>query len=298
MSDFFISFGILSFKRVDDLVDVVLCLRKINIKAQVIILNNDPDFDIYEKIFSLFDDTMLSLVYIWDEVNYGVGYGRDIILKEVNTEYLILLDDDVYIEDINSLVKSVLVFFSSDVYVGAISFNVLEYNTNRHNKYEIPHPNKNVNMSQSFDTYYVIGAGHALRVSLAKMVGGFPKDFGLYGFEEIDLSFRIINGGYKIKYSPDCVVYHKRSPDGRHSNDLVSYQYFVNRTIMAKKYLKTRFLVSCFIIRSVFFLKCTKSLSLYFKAVKHIIKYKVDKSERFGERFYDYVKSVKGRLIY
>ena len=50
--------------------------------------------------------------------------------------------------------------------------------------------------------------------SLSK-AGFYPKDLGLYGGEERDLSFRILEAGYQILYASDIVIYHKVSPNGR-----------------------------------------------------------------------------------
>lgn len=120
-------------------------------------------------------------------------------------------------------------------------------------------------MHEDFYTYLIIGAANAISVKDAKDVGNFPDDFGLYGFEEIDLAFRLINNGGTIKYINDNVVYHKKSPDGRFDNDVINYHYFVNRTKMAKRYFKFKYYISCFIIRSLYFLIKTKNFKLYKK---------------------------------
>ena len=65
-------------------------------------------------------------------------------------------------------------------------------------------------------------------------MGNFSNTLGPYGFEEIDVAFRLINAGYKIKYLHDCIIEHKKSPDGRFSNEMVNYYALVNRTILAK----------------------------------------------------------------
>ncbi|EGT3628900.1 hypothetical protein FAP94_21465 [Morganella morganii] len=164
------------------------------------------------------------------------------------------------------------------------------------NKFEIPHKDKFVDMSKQFDTYLVIGAGHALKVSDALQAGNFADDFGLYGFEEIDLAFRIINLGRVIKYNPNCIVYHKRSPDGRFSNHKVLELYLLNRCRMAKRYLYPKYFYSCLIVRSFHYLYNTKDFWGLFKLLKIINSDKI--RQPFNKCFYNYISSVKGFLWY
>ena len=291
-----ISIGILSYKRTDLLIETISCLNNKNNKnLELIILNNNEDKCIYNDVLSCLPENM-DLNYIWDKCNYGVSTGRNLILNNCTGDVIIILDDDVFIEDFDSILKSVLNDFSSDDELSAIAFNIKDFSTKKHNRYEIPHKNKNIDLDEDFYTYMVIGAGNAIKVKDALSVGNFATDFGLYGFEEIDLSFRLINLGKKIKYNHKCNIYHKKSPDGRFSNKSVNYLYFVNRSIMAKRYFNFKYFISCFLVRSLFFIYKTKDFKLYLKAVNHIFKDK--KKNQFSKRFYSYIKKVNGFIWY
>ncbi|EIT9970630.1 glycosyltransferase family 2 protein, partial [Escherichia coli] len=236
--------------------------------------------------------------YIWNQKNHGVSEGRRIIVENCNTDYLMLLDDDIYVEDINLICRKIINSFDSDKFLGAIAFNIIDFNTKKNNRYEIPHKNKKVNLNADFYTYLIIGAGLALRTSAVKDVGNFSNTLGPYGFEEIDVAFRLINAGYKIKYLHDCIIEHKKSPDGRFSNEMVNYYALVNRTILAKKYLRKKYFISCLVIRSLFFIVKTKNIRLLFKAWAEIIKTESHASDKFKQCFYDYCKGVSGFLYY
>lgn len=291
-----ISLGILTYKRMDFLFQLINDINKVKYKIDLIILNNNEELDNYFEVQSAIDNPGINLIYIWNKINYGVSKGRRIIVDSCQTDYLILLDDDVHLPNINIIIEKVSDEFDADNILGGIAFNIIEFSTKKSNRYEIPHKNKNIDLEKDFFTYLMIGAGLALRRTAVKEAGNFSQLLGPYGFEEVDVSFRIINQGYKIKYVSDCLVEHKKSPDGRFSNELVNYYAFVNRTMIAKMHLKTRYFVSCLIIRSLFFLIKTRDFSLYVKALKEIMSVRV--KYRFENRFYDYCKTVKAFLYY
>lgn len=275
--------------------DTLSDLSPIFDRVKIYILNNNSDYCVLNEIMNNFP--AIDLVYIWDEENHGVSNGRNILLNKVVDEpIMILLDDDVRIPEPNLMIDDVLESFNNDKNLGALAFNIIDDKTRRQNRYEIPHKNKKINMNEDFFTYIIIGAGNAISIEKSREVGGFPQDFGKYGFEEIDLSFRLINQGYKIKYLSKVKIIHRKSPDGRFNGDIINYLYFVNRTKMAKRYFKKRYFLSCFFVRSLFFLFKTKNITLYIKALKEIFEDTANK--KFSNTFYSYIKRVNGFIWY
>jgi len=288
-----LSIGILSYKRTDLLLDTVHDLLPVKQPVELILLNNNEDIDILADVQALVaGHPYITLNYIWDRKNYGVSSGRRRLFEACSSRWMILLDDDVAIPDINLAVDSVVDEFERSPNTKGIAFNIVEFDTGAPNRYEIPHKDKSIDLSSAFDTYLVIGAGNAFDVKAVKDVGNFSDDFGLYGFEEIDVAFRLIAAGGAIRYLPNCIVKHKKSPDGRFSNHYVSRQCYVNRMIMARRYFSLPYVVSCFFVRTLFLLKQTKSLPLVIGAVKEAFReVEVCKFER---SFYTYIKKVNG----
>lgn len=62
------------------------------------------------------------------------------------------------------------------------------------------------------------GAFYLTRKDLYEKVGGFDEDFFMYG-EDLDLSLRIKNSGYKIWYYPHQSITHIKGQSGRTSSD-------------------------------------------------------------------------------
>ncbi|MEZ9407412.1 glycosyltransferase family 2 protein [Vibrio sp. 10N.286.48.F5] len=290
-----VSIGLLTYQRTDLLIKTIEDICKTKLDVELIVLNNNVDMDVFSDINNTIVDSNVNLVYLWDKKNHGVSSGRRRLTKAASRDIMILFDDDVVIPDIDLIIHSVLnAMVDPSVY--GVAFNIIDYKTKTQNRFEIPHKNKNIDMSKPFNTYVMIGAGHAISVDKSLTVGNYADDFGLYGFEEVDLSFRLVNAGGKIIYLPECVVYHKRSPDGRFSNNQVSYQAFVNRSIMAKRYFPFYLFVSCIVVRGLFYLKVSKDVRGFIKALRVIASDR--KYNKFDSKFFNYVKEVKGFLWY
>jgi len=296
MSSIDISIGLLSYQRTDLLKETISSFINTEFVIELVLLNNN-EWCIFDEIHDFIKDYKnIELNYLHYKKNLGVSSGRRAIVDNCSSQFLLILDDDICVDDFDSLVSNVLKEFNSNPLLGAIAFNITEYQTGNSNRYEIPHKNKNVDLSSDFDTYLIIGAGNALRVSSVREVGNFADDFGLYGFEEIDVAFRLIANGYSIKYKADCKIRHKKSPDGRFSGDLVNQLYFVNRTRMAKRYLKNRYYISCLVVRFLYLLAKTRNIKLSFSSL--IIVLSDNSPRKFDNVFYTYIKKVDGFLWY
>lgn len=59
---------------------------------------------------------------------------------------------------------------------------------------------------QPFDC--VAGGCTLVTVEAFREVGGFDTDFDPYGYEDMDLSLRILEAGYRCLYVPEAVLYH------------------------------------------------------------------------------------------
>lgn len=293
-----ISIGLLTYKRTDLLLETIQDIVATEFPIDLIIVNNNEEIDIHHELGFLNSYQNINLIYIWDKVNYGVAKGRNKIIEVTKTQFLILFDDDVVIPNINVIIDNTIQTFEKKLEVGAIAFHIKDNQTKVVNRYEIPHKNKEIDLTKDFDTYLFIGAGHALNMSVIKEIGGYPSDFGLYGMEEIDLAFRIIGKGYMIRYISDNIIYHKRSPNGRHANDYVYYLSYINRVKIAIRYFRWKYVMSVIFVRGLYMLYKTRKISFIIQSFLEIFKeVKSRKKEKlFLENFYQYVKRVHGFL--
>jgi GT2 family glycosyltransferase len=61
------------------------------------------------------------------------------------------------------------------------------------------------------------------RADVLRRAGGFPEDFGAY-FEDVDLSWRIRNAGYRAVYEPNSIVWHRVGSSYRRRRSLIEMQ--------------------------------------------------------------------------
>lgn len=264
---------------------------------EVLILdNNEINFrkDIIENIFK---NTYIELKYYNDGKNYGVALGRNYIIQKSSGDILITLDDDIEIKDINLLVKKVENYFSIYSEVGCLAFNIKNYFTKKALRHEIPHGNKKLDFSKNMETYYFIGAGHAIRKIVYDKCGLYPDDLGKYGGEEEDLSYRILEY-YKILYCYDIEIYHKNSPNGRMAKIEEDYCRYRNKLIVRNRYLNKKNILINWIIWSIyyFFIKKGKIKDIL-KVKKEINSMEMLSDERKGN-ILKKLKALNARIIY
>ncbi|WP_328597362.1 glycosyltransferase family 2 protein [Heliobacterium mobile] len=237
-----VSVVILNWNRRNDLREGLIRLREQSYQPlEIIVVDNGSTDDSVEMVKRDFPEVHV----IETGENLGVeAYNRGFL--HATGEYIVILDDDSFpaVDAIGKMVEQ----FRRDPQLGVVAFDVRSYGQfeewqrKRHEdiskttqakiskslqeKLSVPEcdmSNKEkLSTSASDDTepveYYMSfnGAGAGIRRELLNRVGGYPGEFFLY-MNETDLAFRIWNAGYKIKFFPDIVAYHKASPTNRQS---------------------------------------------------------------------------------
>lgn len=292
-----VAFGMLTYGRDDLAKKTIAALEQAEVRSLKLYLVDNNNFAKPQK----FTSTKIDVVYLSQGKNLGVGGGRDFLLSAVTEEFLVMIDDDLEGLDPTEIIDEVTHIFSTNHQVGAIAFKIVSKKHQRVVSSEFPSFDKSkLHATTSFLTTHVIGAAHAIRVPMANKVGGYPKDLGLYGFEEIELSWRLVNAGFSILYCPKLKVIHLKSPDGRLLATNTHYLHWVNRTKMAVKYLKLRYVVSTFLIRGCFFFISTRRADLLFQGVTELLRFWKKRRDfsQFEKKFYSYFKRNGGRLYY
>lgn len=84
---------------------------------------------------------------------------------------------------------------------------------------------------------YVFGAtggGFIARADMLREIGLFDEKFFMY-FEDVDLSFRAQLAGYKVRYTPKAIAYHKLSASTNKVPGLAVYNTFKNLPMLFVK---------------------------------------------------------------
>jgi GT2 family glycosyltransferase len=102
--------------------------------------------------------------------------------------------------------------FDSYSDVGIFAFKIIDVADGNEVSIRIPfrkasiRRNPEIGNSPQYVSYF-LGGGHAARKDVYEKCGSYPDDF-VFGTEELDLSYRTIEAGYKLFYTPDIVVEH------------------------------------------------------------------------------------------
>ncbi|EXI61329.1 hypothetical protein MHD_10935 [Mannheimia granulomatis] len=227
--------------------------------VELLLLDNNETEQLKLKCENIFaSNKNITFKYFNDGINYGVAKGRNYLIEKAQGDILVTLDDDIECTDITLLLNRVKDYFEQYPNVGALAFNIKNFYTREALRHEIPHGRKDLDFNSNFETYYFIGAGHAIRKSVYEAAGLYPLDLGLYGGEERDLSFRILEAGFDILYTSDIVIYHKVSPNGRMPRKEEDYYRFRNQLIVLNRYMPFVYRLTSNIIWSIYYLSIKK----------------------------------------
>jgi len=287
-----------SFNRKDDVVESLEKLSEQEYpNIEIVIVDNcssDGTQEIIEKIFPF-----VKLIKMPNS-KYGACETLNIAFANSKGKYIIILDDDSYPE--KNAVKKVVDEFNKNPEVGAIAFRILQRQNNEYLTQDSwgfvdskgvfkPDVDKIRGMDE-LKLISFLGNGAAIRSDLVKKISYFPSLFFMYA-NEIDTSFRILNEGYKIKYCPHIISYHKWSPINRNSRKCI---YFGRRNVLllASKYLTSLYKLKVYlIITSYLFLK-----TIFLKDIKENILIIRDFLKLKGPYKNDYITNQKQKKYF
>ena len=220
---------------------------------EVIIVNNKSTESYQELVEFIAANPEIPFKYIEATENLGVSRGRNFAIQQSKAPVLVLVDDDAEFKDMDVLVR-IQEAIAVNPTAGVIAMKVLYYQNGSIQQTAFPHKSFEERKKQNeFDTYYFAGCGNIILREAFDKAGPFPSDF-FYGMEEYDLSYRVLDLGYTIKYTADIVLLHKESPEGRQPKSEKLRGMWVNKSKVAWRYLPLVYFFTTAFIWSVFFL--------------------------------------------
>ncbi|HEX6301451.1 MAG TPA: glycosyltransferase [Acidimicrobiia bacterium] len=145
--------------------------------------------------------------------NVGVPAGRNIGIYSGIAEFVVCLDNDAVFDTPYTLSQAVDLL-ASDPGLGAVAFRALDHSTRELDLGSWAYPRVHMEASQPVPVTRFVGVGHAVRRAAFIEAGGYDEDL-FFCEEELDLSYRMIECGYRILYDPSIVVLHKGSAEER-----------------------------------------------------------------------------------
>jgi len=266
---------------------------------EIIIVNNNST-ESYDAVKSFIQENPSTpFKYIESKENLGVSRGRNFAIDQSKAPILVLIDDDAEFQDTDAL-KRINEAVIENPLAGILAMKILYFQNSQFQLNAFPHKSfEKRKHLQSFETYYFAGCGNIIVKEAFDIAGPFPTDF-FYGMEEYDLSYRILDAGYTIKYIADIVLLHKESPEGRQTKSDKLRGMWVNKTKVAWRYLPMPCYFTTAIMWSIFFLLNSKfdliGFIIGWLAIVTIpFKEKRNKVNKLSE---EYLNKVEARILY
>jgi len=187
---------------------------------------NDGSTDGTEEVLKKYAKKAPCAFKWFTQQNKGSYAARNLGIEMAKGEIICFIDDDC-IADKHWIEKLVEGF--TDGWVGGVGGQIVAYNPKTVlEEYSKMDQERAVKYSS-----FLITANAAYRKDILKMVGGFDCLFRSGG--DNDIGIRVTSRGYKLKYAPDAIVYHK------HRATLKSlikqrYNYGFWEAVLSKKY--------------------------------------------------------------
>lgn len=271
--------------------DTIECLESLEKLAyqnfEMILVDNGSTDGSQKAIKNRFPGVKL----IENKENLGFAGGVNEGIKYVSGEYVAFLNNDTIVDQ-NWLDELINPFLTMDGKIGATNSTIINY----YNRNEIEYGgNGKLNIfGQTWasnkieydisEVHTISGASFMMKKEAIDRLEEFlcPEYFAYY--EEIDLSWRLINLGYKLLYAPKSIVYHKGGmtskeiPDKMHVNKVRNKYLTFYRNLPKSKFLLSFPILLFFDIISVlvliFYARKIRNARLRLKGIKEFFKLK------------------------
>jgi len=299
-----LSFIVISYNRPEDTEIVtknILELTEVaGYQKEIIVINNGStkSYATFDNFLSQLSPTKRQLInYIDSTENLGVARGRNLGIQKATGRILFFIDDDAVFQekDVIPITLKKLAQYKTDG-VKILAFRELR---TFNKQYYIATKNKNRAKLPEFFTNFFVGSGHVVLKEVFEEVGLYTTEF-FYGMEEYDLAYKTLDANYKILYTADVTVLHKKSPSGRAAEKTLTRWNLENKTVVAYKYLPLIYVFSHLFFWSGYFLLNFKfDIVTLFKAYKNIpSKIRNTKRQPISSKTLAHIKEVQGRLWY
>jgi len=294
---------IITYNRPTDMLALAMNIEKLSsqkeLLEEVIIVNNNST-ESYDEVKSFIQEhPSTPFKLIESNENLGVSRGRNFAIEQSKAPILVLIDDDAEFQDTDVLQRINNAVIENPK-AGILAMKILYFQNRQFQINCFPHKSfekrKDLN---SFDTYYFAGCGNIIIKEAFDKAGAFPTDF-FYGMEEYDLSYRVIDAGYIIKYIANIVLLHKESPEGRQTKSNKLRGMWVNKTKVAWRYLPLSSYFTTAIMWSIFFLLNSKfEIIGYVKGWAAVVSIPFnERTNKISKSTLEYINKVEARIAY
>lgn len=227
---------LLNYKGYEDTTACIRSLRKIEYADyKIVVVDNCSGDGSYEKL----KEENKDCVCILSPENNGFSAGNNIGIRyafQHGADFVLMLNNDTEVKE-DFLAKMVEASDGKTVVTPSIYYysepNEIWYADGRINFNRCTVSNGDDHESKYCD--YASGCCLLIPRKVYEAVGDWAEEYFMY-YEDMDYSLRVNNGGFKIFYEKDAVVYHKVGRSSGRGSKLRIYYNVRNRFYVIKKF--------------------------------------------------------------
>lgn len=186
-------------------------------KIQLVIIDNGSTDDSLIKIKNWIKENenyLQKIILVNKEINTGIAYAYNIGYKKIEykTDLIIRAESDIIWD--KNVIKNIVEIFNQDEKVGIVGGKSLVYS----NIKKIDHGARGINWwtgnvypiksDKKIECDCVTGPTFGIRTDILDDLGYFFRENAFLA-NELEITTRVKNRGYKAIFSPDILVYHK-----------------------------------------------------------------------------------------
>jgi GT2 family glycosyltransferase len=153
----------------------------------------------------------LDVSVVVSELNLGVPGGRDLGVRSGQADIVAFLDDDAVLHGRADRIRDA---FEQEPTLAAVSLRLVDEGGESLSRH-VPRLGRS-DPTVGGPVAYFLGGASAVRRTAYEQVGGYFTDLH-YGHEELELSWRLLDAGWTIRYLADVEVFHPRTEISRHA---------------------------------------------------------------------------------
>ncbi|HYG52608.1 MAG TPA: glycosyltransferase [Flavobacteriales bacterium] len=286
-----------------------VCNALKNTPAEIIVVDNNSFDASCEMVKTKFPHVIL----IENKINTGFSKANNQAMRIAKGQYVLLLNPDTIVEE--TTFEKTLDFMNTHPDAGGLGVFMIDGKGNflPESKRGLPTPwvafykifglSRLFPRSKKFNRYYLghlsknetneieilSGAFMLMRKQTLDKVGLLDEQFFMYG-EDIDLSYRIIKGGYKNYYFPHTKIIHYKGESTKKSSVNYVFVFYQAMIIFARKHFSQKNAkIFTFLIKSAIYFRA--GLALFTRGIRQIWIPAMDAAAIFGglkliEHFY------------
>ncbi|MAW65952.1 MAG: glycosyltransferase [Flavobacteriales bacterium] len=240
------------------------CLQSVfkatqNIEAEVWVVDNNS----VDGSIAMVKEKFTNVKLVASKDNLGFSKGNNLAIKQSKGEYTLLLNPDTLVEE--DTFEKVIRFMDSNPIAGGLGVKMVDGKGNflPESKRSLPTPSVafykifglsslfpkskrfgkyhcgNLDKNKNHEIEILSGAFMLMRKEALDKVGLLDEDFFMYG-EDIDLSYRLIKGGYKNYYFSDTRIIHYKGESTKKSSVNYVFVFYNAMIIFAKKHFSSK----------------------------------------------------------